>query len=55
MPSENRFRTNAGTGVDGPRVGPEEDRRTGRLLDIGADEYHMDPFFIPLAVKRYTP
>jgi len=45
----------AGTGVDGLYFDYDGDRRTGTLLDIGADEYHMDPFFVPLAVKRYRP
>ena len=46
---------NAGTGVDALYFDYDGDRRTGTLLDIGADEYHMDPFFVPLAVKSYTP
>jgi hypothetical protein len=46
---------NAGAYVEGLRYDYDGDRRTGTLLDIGADEYHMDPFFVPLTVKSYTP
>jgi hypothetical protein len=46
---------NAGTGVNGLYFDYDGDRRTGTLLDVGADEYHMDPFFVPLTVKSYTP
>ena len=45
----------AGTYVEGLYFDYDGDRRTGRLLDIGADEYHMDPFFIPVAVRNYSP
>jgi hypothetical protein len=45
----------AGTGVDGLYFDYDGDRRTGALLDIGADEIETDAFFVPLTTRRYTP
>ena len=45
----------AGAYVEGLYFDYDGDRRTGRLLDIGADEQQTDPFFIPLAVRTYNP
>ncbi len=46
---------NAGTVVDGLTLDYDGDLRTGTLLDIGADELHTEPFFVPLVVKGYGP
>jgi hypothetical protein len=46
---------NAGTYVEGLLFDYEGDRRTVPVLDIGADEYPMEPIFIPLAVKGSSP
>jgi hypothetical protein len=46
---------NAGTVVDGLYWDYDGDARTGTLLDIGADELHTEPFFVPLTVKGYGP
>ncbi len=45
----------SGTTVDELYFDYDGDRRTGALLDIGADEIQTDAFFIPLTVRRYTP
>jgi len=47
---------NAGEYIDWLFFDYDGDRRTGRLLDIGADEYGSDQLsFVPAALKRYTP
>ena len=46
---------NAGAYVEGLRFDYDGDWGTGTLLDIGADEYHMDPFFVPLTLKGFAP
>jgi hypothetical protein len=47
---------NAGEYVDWLFLDYEGDRRTGTLLDIGADEYGSDYLlFVPAALKVYTP
>jgi hypothetical protein len=46
----------AGTGVDGLYFDYDGDRRTGTLLDIGADEYPAAYLgFVPGVLKSYTP
>jgi parallel beta-helix repeat protein len=45
----------AGTGVDGLHFDYDGDLRTGTLLDIGADELHTEPFFVPLTMRGYGP
>jgi hypothetical protein len=47
---------NAGTGVEGLRFDFDGDRRTGSLLDIGADEYGSDYIvFAPVILKKFAP
>jgi len=46
---------NAGAYVEGLLLDYDGDRRTVPVLDIGADEYPMEPIFVPLAVKGSSP
>ncbi len=42
---------NAGAYLEGLPFDYDGDRRTGTLLDIGADEYPMEPVFVPLVLR----